>query len=508
MYSRVYSCELHGVEGILIKVEADVRDGLPALNMVGFLSQEVREAGERVRTALKNQGFTLPPRKITVNLSPADTRKEGSLFDLPIAISILCAMEDSVDISNEFLNDTLVVGELSLNGQILRINGVLPITDFSKKSGFKRIIVPYDNAYEGAMIEGIDVIGVKNIYEVMDYIKGRICIPPCKLDISNIFKTSNYEVDFSQIHGQRLLKRALEIAVAGRHNILMSGAPGAGKSMIAKSIPSIMPDVTFEESIDITKIYSICGMVNTDSLIMTKRPFRSPHHTVTKHALIGGGSKPKPGEISLAHGGVLFLDEFPEFNKQVIEVLRQPLEDRKITINRLGGNYTYNADFMLVAAMNPCPCGMYPDTRKCTCTLNDIKRYNGRISKAILDRIDINVFVRPVSYDDLTNNNDEEDSIYIRKRIVKAVAIQSERYKDKDIFYNSSMSNNDINEYCKISKEGHDILRDAYDKLGLSARGTKRILKVARTIADLDDCIDILPEHIKEALSLRINENM
>lgn len=504
MYNKVLSCATCGIDGILINVEADVSDGLPTFAMVGFLASEVKEANERVRTAMRNTGFIIPPKKITVNLSPADIRKEGSAFDLPIAISILAAMGY---IPDNNLTSTLIVGELSLNGLVNHINGVLPMVHYAKMHGIERCIVPFDNRFEGAVIEGIKVIGVKNLKETVEYLNDIACLTPESLALNNVFDVvdSSFSVDFSMISGQETMRRAVEVAVSGRHNIIISGSAGSGKSLIAKCIPTIMPKLNFEESIDITKLYSISGMLKEGEGLVTKRPFRSPHHTISPKALIGGGNVPKPGEISLAHNGVLFLDELPEFNKNVIEMLRQPLEDKVVHISRVHGSYTFPADTMLVAALNPCPCGNYPDMTRCTCTDYQIKRYINKISRPVLDRIDIAVDVFPVKYDELYGNRYNEDSKTIRGRIIKAQKIQQSRYKYEGISYNSQLDNRGINKYCSISSEDGMILKTAFENMKLSARGGQRILKVARTIADMDGENDILTRHLTEAIAYRMN---
>ncbi len=504
MYNRVLSCAVCGIEGMLINVEADISDGLPAFNMVGFLSSEVREANERVRTALRNAGFYLPPKRITINLSPADVRKEGSAFDLPIAISILAAMGY---IPEEKLNNLIIVGELSLNGQVKPINGILPIVHYGKKQGIKTFLLPYENKYEGAVIDTVNIIGIQTLTEAVEYLNNVIEIEPVKVDFEDLKNQNNYngEEDFSNIKGQETMKRAMEVAVSGRHNILISGSAGAGKSMIAKCVPSIMPNLTFEESIELTKIYSINGMVDNKGLI-TKRPFRSPHHTITSRALIGGGGIPRPGEVSLAHNGVLFLDELPEFNKNAIEMLRQPLEDRKVNVSRVNASYTFPADTMLIAALNPCPCGNYPDLSRCTCSPYQIKRYINKISRPVLDRIDICIDVIPVKYEELYNDYSTEDSLTIKNRIIKVHELQHERYREEGILFNSQLSGDKIDKYCCINNEQRKILKNAFDTLKLSARGSQKILKIARTIADIEDEPHISSQHLIEAISYRTSD--
>lgn len=505
MYNTVISCAISGIEGLLIHVESDVSDGLPMFNMVGFLASEVREANERVRTALRNAGLSLPPKRITINLSPAYIRKEGSSFDLPIAISILAAMGY---IPNDNLIDTLIVGELSLNGQVNAINGILPIVHFAQKQGIKTCILPFDNRFEGGVIQGVKVIGVKSLSETIEYLNNPELMEPTIISVDKLFEEIEFDnnEDFSQIKGQETMKRAMEIAVAGRHNILLSGSAGAGKSMIAKCVPSIMPNLTFEESIEITKIYSINGLLKPNQGLLTKRPFRSPHHTISPMALIGGGGRPKPGEVSLAHHGVLFLDELPEFNKNVIELLRQPLEDKKVTISRVNGSYTFPADTMLISAMNPCPCGNYPDMSRCSCREYERKRYLNKISKPVLDRIDICIDVVAVKYDELYTDSVTENSKTIKQRVAQCQKIQFNRYKSEGILFNGQLSNDGIKKYCNISYKDRDLLKQAFEQKNISARGSQRILKVARTIADLAQEEHIKREHLVEAIAYHVYE--
>lgn len=504
MFSKVLSGAVLGVDGTIIGVEADVSDGLPSFTMVGYLSSSVKEAGERVRTALKNSGYHMPPKRITINLSPADMRKDGSCFDLPIAVSILKSMGlDSVfDMAS-----TLVIGELSLNGEVKAVTGVLPMVYHCFSQGIRRCIVPIDNVGEAKLVENMEVIGVSSLMETVEIIQGNKKPEKYKINNDSIKNSTEYHIDFADIKGQDVLKRGMEIAAAGFHNVLMTGAAGAGKSMLAKCLPTIMPTLSFEESIDVTKIYSISGLLEENSSLINRRPFRSPHHTISNYALCGGGVNPKPGEVSLAHNGVLFLDELPEFSKNVLEVMRQPLEDRKITISRVNATYVFPADFMLVAAMNPCPCGHFPDMKKCNCSINQIKRYQSRISGPLLDRIDINMEVKPIKYQDLFLEEKSECSEEIRSRVEKATDIQKLRYKDEGICFNSQLEGTLIKKYIKLDNQVESILEDAFVKMNLSARGTHRILKLARTIADLEGKERIGEIHIQEAIFYRNNGN-
>lgn len=505
MFYKVYSGAVLGVDGTIISVEADVNDGLPTFTMVGYLSSSVREAGERVRTALKNSGFYMPPKRITINLSPANIRKEGSGYDLAIAVSILLSFGILPQIS---MQDTIIIGELSLNGAVKGINGVLPMIHYAFQKGFKRCIVPKENECEAGIIEGIEVIGVNDLTEAIDYIQGIIDAPSNFIGKDNIDSTKeDVSIDFSDIKGQEMLKRGMEIAAAGFHNVLMTGSAGAGKSMIAKRLPTIMPPLSFNECIEVTKIYSISGLIEDKSALIKERPFRSPHHTITNHALVGGGANPKPGEVSLAHKGVLFLDEFPEFNRNALEVMRQPLEDRKITISRVNSTYVFPADFMLVAAMNPCPCGYYPDMKKCTCSPQQIKRYQNKISGPLMDRIDINMEVKPISYEDLFCKTGGETSEQIRERVINATEIQKRRYLNENICFNSELDGSQIKKYIKLNSDVEKILESTFIHKGLSARGTYRILKLARTIADLEGKDDISVYHLQEAIFYRNVDN-
>ncbi len=477
--------------------------------MVGYLSSEVKEAKDRVRTAIRNSGFFMKPKHITVNLSPADVRKAGTAFDLPIAIAVMAASDI---IPTDKFNKTLIVGELGLNGEIKAVSGVLPVVLAARREGFKTCIVPADNVMEGAVVEGIDCIGADDLASVAAYMIGASSceMKPVKTDPNRIFLSgvSDEKVDFSEVAGQVMARRAVEIAVSGQHNIMMSGPPGAGKTMIARRIPTIMPKLTFDESMELSRIYSVAGKLDRDRYFMTSRPFRSPHHTATVSSIVGGGITPKPGEVSLAVSGVLFLDEMPEFNREVIEALRGPLEDRTVTVSRLNASYIYPARFMLAASMNPCPCGYYPDRNRCTCTDSMVRRYRARISQPILDRIDLYINVEKINFSELNNEQKNESSETIRKRVEQAVRIQEERYRGLDICFNSQLGAGQIRRFCRLGKDEKDLLEEAFERMGMSARGYHRILRVARTIADMEASEQIKCGHLAEALGYRENPGM
>lgn len=501
MVRTVFSATLQGLQVKFVNVEADVSNGLPMFHLVGYLSSEVKEAGERVRSAIRNSDFVLPPKKVVVNLSPANMRKRGSIFDLPIAIAILTALEE---IPEQSLNGTVIAGELSLDGGVRRVSGILPIVLEAKKQGYRRCIIPMGNLQEGELVEGVQVIGVKHLKEVCKVLKGENMQQNAEERPNAIMMLNKASYpDFADIRGQHFVKRAVEVAVAGNHNIMMIGPPGAGKTAIAKRIPSILPPLTLDESLELTMIYSIVGELNQASPLKTERPFREVHQTVSQTALIGGGIFPRPGEISMAHKGVLFLDEIAEFPKNILDNLRQPLEEHSIKIERERGEYEFPAEFLLVAAMNPCPCGNYPDLNKCTCTTTQIRGYLGKLSQPLLDRIDICVEVPKVEYDDLTEEIREEASEAIRERIVKARRIQWERYRNCEIKANAHLSIKDMEKYCALDSEGDKIMRQAYEQLGLTARTYHKVLGVARTIADLEGAEDIQGKHLREALTYR-----
>ncbi len=493
---------LIGLEGYLVNIEIDVSAGIPCWDIVGLPDASVKEAKERVRTAIKNSGYDMQSRKIVVNLSPADIKKEGSFFDLPIAIGILAC---SGNINKKSIEDTIFIGELSLDGKINKVNGVLPMCIEAKKLGIKRVILPIENTKEAAVVKEIEVIGAKSLIEVVNFLNYRIHIESTKFDLKKLFHNREAEIlDFSEVKGQENIKRALEIAAAGGHNCLLIGSPGSGKTMLARRVPSILPDLTFEESLETTKIHSIAGILEKNVALITKRPFRSPHHTVSSISLIGGGRIPKPGEISLAHNGVLFLDELPEFNKNTLEVLRGPLEDKVVTISRINASLTYPCNFMFIASMNPCPCGYLGSREKeCSCSEQSISRYIGKISGPLLDRIDIQIEVSQVKYQNLENNTKIETSQEVKKRVNDARKIQQDRYKKEKIYSNSALTPKLIEKYCKLDSKGKQILELAFNRLGLSARAYGRILKVARTIADLANEKNILKTHVAEAVQYR-----
>ncbi len=513
MFSSVTSGAAGGISSYLMQVEVDVSDGLPSFNMVGFMSGEVREAGDRVRVALKNAGTKVPAAKITINLSPAGIRKSGVVIDVPVAVGIMAAMGQ---IEERALEDTVVLGELGLDGEIKPVKGILPIVSKAREMGYKKVILPRSNAREGAVISGIKVIGVDSLQETALYLQADEgerdkLIPPTTIDVGKLFEEAEggaYDLDFADINGQSGVKRAAEIAAAGFHHLMIIGPPGAGKSMVAKRLPTILPPLSLDESLEVSTIYSVAGMLGENEALITKRPFMSTHHLVTETALVGGGVVPRPGIISLAHRGVLFLDEMPEFSRAKLDMLRQPLEDKIVHIVRNKGTYTYPANFQLVGALNPCPCGYYPDRNKCKCSPSEIRRYLGHISGPILDRVDICVEAPRVDIADLTvkNKSANESSKTIRERVLKARDIQNERFKGTDLRFNSDMSPKDIEKFCHLGPREESYLENVFNTMELSARAYHKILRVARTIADIDGSDEIRQIHLMEAVGYRITD--
>ncbi|WP_027398234.1 YifB family Mg chelatase-like AAA ATPase [Anaerovorax odorimutans] len=504
MLSRVFTGSLYGLESELITVETDLSAGLPALTLVGLPDLTVKESKERIRSAIINSNYKFPAKRITINLAPASTKKEGTHFDLPIAIGILASIKI---IDSMTIKDFAFIGELSLDGKVNHINGALPLVIGIRNKGIKKIVLPISNAKEVSIIDDVEIYPISKIDEIVDYFLNKTIIKPYKNSGYNIITTLRKDkADFSDVSGQETVKRALQIGVAASHNILMIGPPGAGKTMVARRIPSIMPPMTYEEKLEVTKLYSIAGELSERSPMILDRPFRAPHHTISAVAMVGGGSKPRPGEVSLAHYGVLFLDEFPEFNRKVIEMLRQPMEDEKITINRISSSLTFPSKIMVVAAMNPCPCGYYGDSNhECTCKPYQIHNYLSKISGPLLDRMDIQIEIMPVNYDSLIGNNKikPRNSEEMRKEIERARTVQLERYKKEDINYNSQLNPNLIKKYCILNKESKDLMKEAFYKFSLSARAYNKIIKLSRTIADIDGINQIEAKHIAEAIQYR-----
>lgn len=502
MLATVLSSALIGIDAILVDVEVDIAQGLPQFATVGLPDGAVKESKDRVKSALKNSGYDFPNRKITVNLAPADIRKEGAAFDLPISAGILAA---TGVIEKRHLQRYLLMGELSLDGRIKPVKGCLSVAVAARDSGLDGIIIPLENAGEAAVVEGIEVIGVSELAEVVEFLNGTRPIVPHAVDLQEIFRrNADYGEDFAEVKGQEHAKRALEVAASGGHNILMIGPPGSGKTMLARRIPSILPPMSFNEAIETTKIYSVTGLLDRDKALIAGRPFRSPHHTISDIGLIGGGNTPRPGEVSLSHNGVLFLDELPEFKKHVLEVLRQPLEDGRVTISRALTSITYPSRFMLVTALNPCKCGKSGDmSDSCTCTPREIHQYRSRISGPLLDRIDIHIEVPAVRYRELSDRAEGEPSSTIAERVQQARNLQLERFKGTKVHCNAQMGSRHIRKYCDPNAAGHRLLEAVTDKLGLSARAYTRVLKVARTIADLDGKDQIGEQHLAEAIQYR-----
>lgn len=501
MFYSILSAEIAGVEAVPVRVEADLSDGLPFFAVVGCAASQVKEAQDRVKTALKNQGLRLPPKRVVINLAPADLRKESARFDLSIAAAILGALRK---IPPEALKDAMVLGELHLDGRIGGVRGVLPSVRKARELGLKLCVVPAENLEEGSLVEGIRVVGIRNLEEFLEFCRKGKEFPGKPAEGEPALP--EYGEDFSDIRGQAAVKRGALIAAAGFHNFLMEGPPGTGKSMTARRIPSILPPLNREESLELTQIYSVAGMLPERNPLIRCRPFRAPHHTLSPQALCGGGRIPRPGEITLAHRGVLFLDELPEMERRTLELLRQPLEERRILISRACGTYLFPAEFMLVGAMNSCPAGC-PDPGECTCTPGDIYRYRKKVSRAFLDRIDLRVQVMPVAYEALDGRKENgEGSEAMRKQVERAARIQRERYQQVGFTFNSGLGAGDLERFCPVTGEGRRLLEAAYSRLGLSARGYHRVLKVARTIADLEGCESLSEAHISEALCYRAED--
>lgn len=504
MFGKVATAAICGIQSEIVMVEVDSSDGLPGFSMVGYLTSEVREAQDRVRTALKNAGYRLHPKRVTISLTPASIRKSGSGFDLPIAVAILISFGY---LPAEAVESIFFAGELSLDGSVKEISGILGMVMEAKRAGFTACMIPAGNAEEGALIKGIDVYGVSHLREITEHLTSAKKLQKTIINIEEKLSQacSGNKLDFSEIHGQQMVKRAAEIAAAGMHNLLISGPPGAGKTMIARRIPGILPPLSLEESLEVSQIHSVAGIL-PESGIVAQRPFRMPHHTISAIALTGGGRVPHPGEISLAHRGVLYLDELPEFQNETLEILRQPLEEGEVRISRSSGQYTFPADFMLVASRNPCKCGYFPDRSRCSCSEGEVRRYLRRISRPLLDRIDLHAEARQVEYDDLKKHKPEETTEQIRERVLRAHEIQKKRYEGSGFRFNSQLTASALDTYCVLGTEEEEQMRQVYRQKQLTARAYHRMIKVARTIADLEGSEQIKRAHLSEAVFYRPSE--